>query len=113
MTSPREQAIEEAAKAIMERTMSPDAKTDSKSVEAWMETTFRPDAVAAITAYESARARIDGAKMMSREATEEMVAAGVTAYELTGIAAGIISTAEQHVSFIHRAMHDATPKEKD
>lgn len=47
------------------------------------------------------------------EPTEAMMTAGVFAYELTGIAGGIINTAEQHVALVYRAMLAASKGEKE
>ncbi|MFZ5674265.1 MAG: hypothetical protein ACOZAM_14990 [Pseudomonadota bacterium] len=97
MTSPREQAIEAAAKA---------AYAHGGSETSWDETgaSFREHCIEytgiAIDAYLAARARLDGAKMMPREATEEMLEAGIDA-----------ANSRRPVPDIYRAMHDATPKD--
>lgn len=67
MTSPREQAIEAAAKVMCEAGgFNPD-EIMANDGPRWRH--YVPGATAAIDAYESARARLDGAKMMPREAT--------------------------------------------
>lgn len=45
-----------------------------------------------------------GAVKVPAEASKEMIEGGVLAYNLTGIAGGIINTAEDHVTFIWNAM---------
>ncbi len=71
MTSPREQAIEAAAKVMCESGgFNPD-EIMANDGPRWR--CYVPGATAAIDAYESARARLDGAKMVPKEATEERV----------------------------------------
>lgn len=45
-----------------------------------------------------------GAMKVPAEASKEMIEDGVLAYNLTGIAGGVINTAEDHVTFIWNAM---------
>lgn len=45
-----------------------------------------------------------GAVKVPAEASKEMIEDGVLAYNLTGIAGGVINTAEDHVTFIWNAM---------
>lgn len=104
MTSPREQAIEEAAKAIFLE------KTGLTNWEVSIaKDNFRRYARRAIDAYEQARARLDGAKMMPREATDAMCRDGAAKlrafYDEDG--------PYPRTRAVYRAMHDATPKEKE
>jgi hypothetical protein len=71
MTSPREQAIEEAAKAIC--TLVHERVVDWDALPKDERDNYSLLARAAIVKYEQARARLDGAKMMPREATPEPI----------------------------------------
>lgn len=102
MTSPREQAIEEAAKAIC--TLVHERVVDWDALPKDERDNYGLLARAAIAKYESARARLDGAKMMPREATEAQMVAASKAF---------MGDKNCNYDDIYRAMHDATPKEKD
>ncbi len=57
-----------------------------------------------VTRLESEALSRTGAVKVPAEASKEMIEGGVLAYNLTGIAGGIINTAEDHVTFIWNAM---------
>lgn len=105
MTSPREQAIEEAAKAIC--TLVHERVVDWDALPKDERDNYSLLARAAIVKYEQARARLDGAKMMPREATAAMKAAGIRGLELPN------RLQSSRAASAYRAMHDATPKEMD
>lgn len=133
MTDPREQAIEEAAKAL--------AKHDGHHLDGFASLKnmmYRGYARRAIDTYEKYRARLDGAKMMPREADMNMLIAGLDALVteikrqngprpqvddgqvLTDdeaaqryMALGSEVRSSHEVAEAYRAMHDATPKEMD
>lgn len=94
MISPREQAIEAVAGVF--------PSVDIVLIKA------------VIREYESARARLDGAKMMPRDATEAAISAFyMTVGEMSASETRDIDLLENGAERIYRAMHDATPKEKD
>lgn len=109
MTSPREQAIEAAARAVYTNSgrIGWDAQLEvHKNI--WLN-----QAREYIDAYLAARARLDGAKMMPREATEAAISAFyVTVGEMSASETRDIDLLEDGAERIYRAMHDATPKEK-
>lgn len=107
MTSPREQAIEAAETAALTAMCEHGVRSDVLYMLVYGDGrgTIGPGCMkkvltAAIDAYLAARARLDGAKMMPREATEEMLEAGIDA-----------ANSRRPVPDIYRAMHDATPKD--
>lgn len=65
-----------------------------------------------LAALSGAPAR-EGWELVPRKPTEAMIEDGVLAYNLTGIAGGIIKTAEEHVEFVWEAMLAASPTGED